>query len=211
MNRSRWRLTVALMAAFALIGGFVAVPHMTTAQDSATPMAGETEHNHPIHIHAGTCDAVGEVVFPLNNLTSDDDMSSPEAGMADDDMSSPTTEMDDSATPDSAMMDDEMRSDYVAKSTTTITATFDDLTGAEHVINVHESEENIAVYIACGAVFGTPTDGQLIVALGATNSSGWEGDAVLVDNGDGTIDVTVHLRPVAPESDMGTPEATPES
>ena len=180
---------VAAFAAIALIGGLIAVPHAARAQDSATPVAGE--HNHPAHIHIGTCDAVGEVVFPLNNVASGE-------------MASPEAEMEHSGTPMAGMDDEDEYEDAVASSTTTITATFDEI--ADHVINIHESAENIGNYITCGAITGTAENGELEVTLNEMNDSGWQGEADLVDNGDGTIDVTIYL-----EAAEGTPEASPEA
>ena len=199
MKRTRWGLLVAVLSAVALFGGLVSAPRLAIAQDSASPMAGESEHNHPAHIHTGTCDAVGEVVFPLNNVVSGDDMSSPAA------------EMEHSGTPEAGMTDEmEEHEDTVAESTTTITTTFDELMAAEHVINIHESEENIGNYITCGAITGTVENAELELTLNAMNDSGWEGEAELYDNGDGTIDVTVRLKAVEMDG-MGTPEASPEA
>ncbi len=192
MNRTRWGLMVAALAAIALIGGLVAVPQTVRAQDSATPVAGE--HNHPAHIHNGTCDAVGEVVFPLNNVASGEELSSPEA------------EMEHLGTPMAGVEGEEEYADAVATSTTTISATFDDI--ADHVINIHESEENIGNYITCGAITGTADSGELEVTLNEVNGSGWQGEAKLVDNGDGTIDVTINLEPVE-AGGAASPEASP--
>ena len=190
---SMGRFLVVAMAAFALVCGVLAAPATSTAQE-ASPEA--IEHNHPAHIHTGTCDEVGEVIHPLTNVAS-----------AMDDMASPMAESDSMASPEAGM---ETEADWVAESTTTITATFDELFAAEHVVNVHESEENIGNYISCGAVTGTPdAEGSLTITLDAMNDSGWDGEAEFVDNGDGTIDVTVRLK-AADMGDMAAPEASPE-
>lgn len=99
---------------------------------------------------------------------------------------------------------------YVAESTTTITGSLEDLLTAGHVINVHESEENIGNYIACGVVAGTPENGELTIMLTQTNESGWDGEAVLTDNGEGTIDVTVHLKAAEVDA-LASPQASPTS
>jgi len=193
MNKGRWGFMVAVLAAIALMGGLAFSPGLASAQDPATPTAGE--HNHPAHIHTGTCDEVGEVVFPLTNVASGE-------------MASPMAEMEHSGTPMAGAEEEDEYEDAVAQSTTTITATFDEI--ADHVINVHESEENIGNYIACGAITGTAENGELEVVLDEMNASGWQGEADLVDNGDGTIDVTIYLEPVEAD-DMASPEASPEA
>jgi hypothetical protein len=64
----RWQVTgwvaVAIVAT-ALLG----VP--TTLARQATPVASPvaTPPGHPAHIHAGTCDALGDVAIPLNDVT----------------------------------------------------------------------------------------------------------------------------------------------
>jgi hypothetical protein len=97
----------------------------------------------------------------------------------------------------------------VAESTTTVTTTFDELTGAEHVINVHESEANIGNYIACGAITGTASaEGALEIELQELNESGYDGHATLTDNGDGTITVTVSLFQISDDDSMASPSPT---
>jgi hypothetical protein len=63
----------------------------------------------PAHIHSGTCEELGEVVYPLENL---------EEGTSE----------------------------------TTVDASLEELQNGEFAINAHESEENIANYIACGPI-----------------------------------------------------------
>lgn len=184
----RWLGMTLITIAFA--GGLAAAPLLVSAQDVATPVAGA--HDHPVHIHLGTCDEVGEVAFPLNNIVSATETAATPAA---DEMSSPAAEVGDM---------------YVAESTTTITGSLEDLLTAGHVINVHESEENIGNYIACGVVAGTPENGELTIMLTQTNESGWDGEAVLTDNGEGTIDVTVHLKAAEVDA-LASPQASPTS
>jgi hypothetical protein len=169
---------------------------------------GETAH--PAHIHSGTCDQLGDVVYPLNDLTA--------PGMA----GTPTAESQSAmteATPASGMTS-MSEGQVVAESTTVVTTTFDELLGTPHAINVHESAENIGNYIACGeitgmsAAMGTPASGgqQIEVTLQELNNSGYAGHATLVDMGDGTIQVTVQLIQAAGAGmDMGSPMASPTS
>ena len=143
------------------------------AQD-ATPAAGG-EVAHPAHIHTGTCDELGDVVFPLNDIAPINADATPAASAA--------------ASPAAAGA-----SEVVAESTSQVDASLEELLASEaYAINVHESAENIQNYIACGNITGTPTDGELLVELQELNDSGFTGEAQLVDNGDGTTTVTVTL------------------
>ena len=179
-----------------LVASLALVPSMSRAQDAAsTPSMMQGMHDHPAHIHSGTCDTLGDVVYPLNNLTTPDKMSTPMAGM--------------NSTPMAGMASTPMAGrDVVAQSITTIETSLDDLLGADYALNVHLSAEQIDVYIACGDVTGTPNDNQLQIELQELNNSGYQGMARLTDNGDGTTTVEAVLT----QSDhgmMGTPEATP--
>ncbi|CAN5851390.1 hypothetical protein BH24CHL4_BH24CHL4_17760 [soil metagenome] len=206
MEKRRNVSVVVVIAAFALVTGLM-FGGSVAAQDTGTPDATDgmmMDMAHPGHIHTGTCDEVGDVVFPLTDATSPDMMGTPEAGM--EDMGTP----DDTAAADDMDDMDDMHGEVVAESVTTVTVTFDDLMAAEHVINFHESAENIGNYIACGAITGEASaEGELEIELDEVNDSGFEGHAMLVDNGDGTIEVTVKLMMVM--DDMGTPEASPTS
>ncbi len=174
--------------ALVLVAGFAAAPGATVAQDAgATPTAGEMRA-HPAHIHSGTCETLGGIVFPLNDLTESGTRGTPQAGMA--------------ATP---MAGVDM-GQVVAWSTTTVEASLDDILAAEHAINVHESAENIENYIACGDLTGTPEGDQLEIELQQLNNSGFEGRATLRDNGDGSTTVDVVLMQAG---GMATPQATP--
>ena len=178
------RIVVALT--LLVTAGFALAPSVSVAQDS-TPAMGQGTHQHPAHIHSGTCETLGDVVYPLNDLTAPDMQATPMAGMA---------------TPMAGM------GEVVAQSSTTVDAPLDDILGAEHAINVHLSAEEIDVYIACGDVTGTPDGDQLQIDLEELNNSGYQGMAWLMDNGDGTTTVNAVLM----QSDrMATPEATPSS
>ena len=207
MDKRRYVSFAVVLAAFALVTGMM-FGGTVVAQDTGTPAATDgamAEPAHPGHIHTGTCDAVGDVVYPLTDLTHGDEMGSPEAEMGDMDMGTP----DDTGAAAEAAAGEDMAMDVESESTTTVTTTFDELLGAEHVINLHESAENIGNYIACGAITGEASaEGVLEVTLDEQNASGFEGMATLTDNGDGTIDVHVELWHVMDDM-MGTPEASP--
>jgi hypothetical protein len=163
---------------------------------------------HPAHIHSGSCPEVGDVVFPLEDVTATNMMATPMSGM--DGQASPMAGMDGQASPmaggDVAMSDDMSR--VMARSTTVVAAPLADILGAEHAINVHESAERIEVYIACGDITGEPKDGTLEIALEERNDSGIEGEAHLTDNGDDTTTVEVVLMQ-ASDDGMGEASATP--
>ncbi len=177
MGNRRFAPIATLLAAFALMAGVVGG---AVAQD-ATPAAAMA---HPGHIHSGTCDTLGDVVYPLNDTVAADMMATPDAMMA--------------STPVAG------EGEVVAQSTSTVDVALDDILAAEHAINLHESMENIGNYIACGDITGEPTDGMLEIELLELNDSGYMGMAMLMDNGDGTTDVTIMLM----KSDsMATPAA----
>lgn len=160
---------------------------------AATPTGNEEYAAHPAHIHSGTCEELGDVVYPLNDVAPVDfpvEAGTPAA------MSSPVAE-------GRAMASEGV----VADSVTTVDTSLDDLLSGEYAINAHESAVNIQNYIACGNITGETTDGQLTVELHELNDSGYTGEAVLVDNGDGTTTVTLTLM----QGGAGMMEATPAS
>ncbi len=164
---------LGLMAALGLLlfGGGLGL-----AQD-ATP---EVAAAHPAHIHSGTCDTLGDVVFPLNDVAVADTAATPSA----------------------------VESVIVAESATTVEVALDDILAAEHAITGPESAENIGTYIACGDVTGEVTDGMLMIELLELDGSGFMGEAMLMDNGDGTTDVTVTIMQ---SGAMATPAASADS
>ena len=230
----RWFLPQALItAALILLTALAVGPTAVTAQESdASPPAGEMTEatpaapeaaSHPAHIHTGTCDTLGDVVHPLNNVESPDMMGGPASGP---DATPGPGEM--VATPDEDMADaeeesmgemeaagDDVTGDSVAASTTTIEAAMSDLLDSEHAINVHLSPEQIDVYIACGDIVAGEGDGPIEIELTELNDSGYTGQATLNDNGDGTITVSISLAHAGGDDmgethdmdTMGTPEA----
>lgn len=151
------------------------------AAQEASPTAMGVQEDHPAHIHTGTCDTLGDVVFPLEDVRHQPPTGTPQA-------SGSGAENAD------------------ASSTTVVEASLDQILAEEHTINVHESAEKIDVYIACGDVTGSPVEGTLVIALEELNASGYSGEATLVDNGDGTTSVAVSIIQVA---EAATPIATP--
>src|SRR5690554_2827670 len=96
----------------------------TSAQESGTPAMEMGSAGHPAHIHEGTCDTLGGVVFPLNDVTSGDSAETP--------MATPSLAM--ASTPAAGAS---------LHSTTTVEVALDDILAGEHAINVHQSAENI--------------------------------------------------------------------
>jgi plastocyanin len=179
-HRRRFVPLAALVAAFILVSGLMIGfgGHSTAAQ--------EEEESHPAHIHSGTCgDNLGPVVYPLDNVGGGTMMGTPVTGQ----------QMGASdAIP-------------VQTSTTVVNTTLDDLVGEAYAINVHESQDNITNYIACGNIGGEVAGDSLAIGLAELNGSGYSGIAWLHDNGDGTTTVLVGL--TEEYGGEATPEASP--
>src|SRR5215218_4245826 len=150
----------------------------------------EEAEAHPAHIHSGSCAELGDVVYPLTDIT-------PITG---------DTERTGAA---SAIP--------VEGSTTVVDTPLQDLIDGEFAINVHLSPDEIGTYIACGDIGGAVTtdegeeEQELIIGLGELNEFGHTGIAWLGADGDQTR-VAVYL--VEPASAAGAgaesaPEATP--
>lgn len=162
------RVRIAAVLAFAALPLFGAGG---LAQD-ATPAdaAQAADGPHPMHIHSGSCEELGEVVVPLTDVAE-------RSGEA---MGSGTGHA-------------------VKGSHTQVEMKLDDLLASPHAINVHLSAEEIGTYIACGnlsgVVFEDQDDGErmLIIGLGELNDSGHVGIAWLSEDDDGTTEVAVNL------------------
>ena len=218
--RSRFIALAAIAAAFLVViaGGARglaqdATPTGDMASPMASPMAGSMAMAPiPNHIHAGTCDNLGDVVQPLADLEYRNlggmVMGTPAAGS---DMASPMAGGD-MASPMASMMG-ALSSVPVAAATTNVDLTLDQILSAEHAINLHDPADpgNPDRYLACGDIGGSPdAEGNLFVGLAEQNESGHFGVAWLLDNGTGTT-VTVFLANSGAmgggATDMGTPEA----
>lgn len=200
MARNRRFVALAtLVAALMLVTG------MMGAGTFGRSAAAKDDVAHPIHIHKGACDTLGDVVFPLTDLTKDnEEKGTPQAGV--DESATPGAEAYGEGTPDAdsgtPKADEYADAD---SSDTTVSASLADIIAGGHAINAHESAANIQNYIACGNITGTPKDGVLEITLDELNNSGYEGEATLTDNGNGTTDVEVYV--YSTEDEMGTPKA----
>lgn len=106
----------------------------------------------PIFIYSGQCGGLGEVAWPLNALTAPDGS----AGGA----------------------EDADRTEY--SFTANVPLTIDSLLAGQFAINVHASEEDSAISLACGNVGGVPdTLGTLVLGLRVQGDWNVTGIAVL--------------------------------
>lgn len=198
MGKRVYATVTLAIAAFVVMMGFMAgVPG--SAAPSANQITGGSwpAGPFPAHIHTGTCAELGDVVYPLIEVQPFGTQATP--------MATPSTTS--SPVPAAPVGTPELAQEVLAQSSTQVDASLDDILAAEHAINVHESAENIQNYVACGDLTGTPADGQLQIELQQLNESLLVGDAVLVDNGDGTTTVTVRVMLSDEALEMGTQEA----
>src|SRR5215210_3443739 len=169
--------SVATLTALALV-----TPGLAAQDDEAEV--------HPAHIHSGSCAELGDVVYPLTDIT--------EVGG--------DTERTGAA---SAIP--------VKGSTAVVDTPLQDLGDGDFAINVHLSADEIDTYIACGDIGGAVTtdegeeEQELIIGLGELNDSGYSGIAWLGADGNQTR-VAVYLAEPASAGAAGAEsaqEATP--
>jgi len=185
------RAMAMVAAGLMLLLGLMLGPSRATAQDM-------TEAPHPAHIHSGSCTELGDVVYPLTDVSSAD-MTLSGTPMAGDMMGTPASmEMMGTPTPDMMMMASPAMGSPAAManetSVTTVEAALTDLTAGGYAVNVHESAENIGNYIACGNIGAMAGTADVSVTLDPLNDSGFSGTATLHDNGDDTTTVTIELK-----------------
>jgi hypothetical protein len=166
-----------------LVGGLsIGGAGLALAQEEEAPAA-----SHPAHIHAGDCANLDpNPAAPLNNV---------EPRLEDSDA-------EDANQPEGVLT----ASPVLYSDSEEIELKWDDVLASSHSINVHESDENIDVYIACGEIGGIVVDDTLVIALHSMNDSGYSGIAILEKDGD-EVDVEVYLS--EPVTDDNTPDATP--
>jgi hypothetical protein len=183
-NRVLARVSAFAVAAVLSVGfaGAVIAQDPTETADSIV--------THPAHIHVGSCaDLDPNPAFPLNNVgprLKDDEL--PAAEDIKGSLSAAPVEYSE---------------------TGDIDVKFSDIFETAHAINIHESDQNVQNYIACGDIGGAVIDDKVYVGLAEQNGSGFFGIAVLEDDGDDKTKVTIYLTRGADEA--VAPEATPTS
>jgi hypothetical protein len=163
----------------------------TTAQDAS--------ESHPAHIHAGSCDQLGAVVYPLTNVSASGMMAGMVAMAATPSSGMPAA----MATPGGLTMSPAMgaaTATAVETSQTLVDASLPDLLAQPYAINVHESAANIQHYIACGDIGGAMMTGAamdqrgvLAIGLKELNNSGESGIALLRSTDNNQTMVWIYL------------------
>jgi hypothetical protein len=148
-------LAVPALVAVLLAPGALAQDATPAGTDAAAAAA------HPVHIHAGTCAELGDVVVPLNDLVA------PEG-----DRTGPA-----SAVP-------------VTLSENIVDIPLQEIIDGGHAINAHLSTEEIGTYIACGDIGGVITTDaggrqEMMIGLAEQNGSGYSGTVWLGPSADG--------------------------
>ena len=179
LTGSRQMLAILLIA----ILGLGAIGSAVRAQDATETPA--TAVTHPAHVHKGTCAELDpNPAYPLDNvgprLTDDDEMPAPED------------------------IKGSLTANPVEYSQTEIEVNLDDLLTEAHALNVHESDQNVANYIACGDIGGPVLDDKLYISLIQQNDSAFYGVATLEKKDDKT-EVTVYLFNSETPQAQGTP------
>jgi plastocyanin len=169
----RQRMTARVQAwRWSWLGVPIALLVVIAALTVSLSALAQTDPSHPAHIHQGTCDELGDIVAPLDNV------SEPEA-----------SEVSGTENPIP-----------VRVSETLVELSLDDILAGEHSINIHESDDNIQEYIACGEIGGAVRGGKLVIGLGELNESSHTGVAVL-EEAEGGTNVVVYLMDVAAADD----------
>ncbi len=156
-----------IAAVIALAALTLAVP----AGLAQTPVADTASEAHPAHIHSGTCDQLGDVVYPLADVMT---LTGEEMGAAG----------------GHAVKVSEVNH---------VDAPLQEILDGGHAINVHLSAEEIGTYIACGNISGVVHEREngegmeIVIGLAELNDSGHVGIAWLGDDGEGGTNVTVSL------------------
>jgi hypothetical protein len=164
MNASRYFLGRSVHIALLLALSLLLLVPAIAAQDDANEA-------HPAHIHSGTCDQLGDVVYPLADVTY------------------PTGEEMGAAAGHPVKTSEVNHVDVPLQ----------EIIDGGHAINVHLSAEEIGTYIACGTIGGIVHDREngagmeLTIALAELNDSGHVGIAWLGDDGEGGTNVSVSL------------------
>jgi hypothetical protein len=183
------RVRISVWTSSLVVVAMLALGTSSALAQDATPTTG-AEPPHPVHIHSGSCAALGDVVYPLNDITTYSITSSFSFGPA------ATPEASSLATPLPGMSVTETTP--VLFSFTHVDANLVDLVGGGYAINAHESAENIGNYIACGDIppctaAACAAVTGVAVALAPVNDSGYIGVARIDADPTGGSNVSVFL------------------
>lgn len=179
MRQPRSRV-VTMAATVAVLGLVLTARTPTLAQDATPEVVFDPPTRIPAHIHAGPCDDLGDVAFPLA-----------EAGyglpVPIGPGATPTAVTTAAAATEGA--------NPAAVSVTTVAASLDQILGAEHAVTAHRAGEGdeAETLIACGDIGGFRAGDDLVFGLRERNGSGYGGTAWLHDNRDGTTTVSLFL------------------
>ena len=132
-------LTLTLACVVALGMAMIAAGPSSAQEEGA-------EVGHPAHIHDGTCAELGEVVYALSDV-------------------GPGTVRNGEPSTGGVVVGQTEDIFPVAVSSTTVDAPLSEITDGTYAVNVHESGENIQVYIACGNIGGTQFGNTLTIGL----------------------------------------------
>jgi hypothetical protein len=158
------------------LGGVIALAALALAVPGGgaqTPVsqADTAAEAHPAHIHSGTCEQLGDVVYPLADV----------------------------ASPSGEEMGTAGGHPVKISEVNHVDAPLQEILDGEHAINVHLSAEEIGTYIACGNIGGLVQEREngegmeIVIGLTELNDSGHVGIAWLGDDGEGGTNVTVSL------------------
>jgi hypothetical protein len=150
--------TLGRSSRLAALTALTALTMLVPASLAQTPVTevDTAQEAHPAHIHSGTCDQLGDVVIPLQDV----------------------------AVPAGATHEGPETAHDVKISQTHVDMPLQGIIDGGHAINVHLSAEEIDTYIACGDIGGyviTDPAGriELFVGLRELNDSGHTGVARL--------------------------------
>ena len=177
-----------VMITLALVLGLAAGASTVAAQDAATP-EDEVIAAHPAHIFSGTCEDLGDIAYPLDNVTTE------------------PIELEATPTGTPEPVELGLPGDVVARGVTAdVDVTLDELVDGEYAVVVHESEENMDNHIVCGTIEGEIEGDSLSILLEEVDESGYTGQATFTSHDDGTIGMTINLLDDNPEI-YATPDA----
>jgi hypothetical protein len=171
-----------------VVVAYAALTLLPPGSGAQTPVseADTAEEAHPAHIHAGTCDQLGEVLYPLADV----------------------------AAPSGEKMGAAGGHPVKINEGNHVELSLEEFLVRPHAINVHLSAEEIDTYIACGNISGVVQQREngegmeIVIALAELNNSGHVGVAWLGADEERGTSVTVSL--IEPDAMSGAGGAVAE-